>query len=109
MKNPVIHWRYQRYSAIILFFISIWLSFSVLCLNGFNYNEIINWVKSPINYLLLTIFFIVSFFHMRLGMQVVLEDYISNSSCRNRLILIVNVISWLLTAIALLCIVSIVF
>ena len=46
---------------------------------------------------------------MRLGMQVVLEDYISNSSFRNRLILIVNVISWILTAIALLCIVSIVF
>ena len=91
-----------------IIFVSIWLSFSVLCLNGFNYNEIINWVKSPINYFLLIIFFIVSFFHMRLGMQVVLEDYISNSSFRNRLILIVNVISWILTAIAFLCIVSIV-
>ena len=106
MKNPVNHWKYQRYSAIILFFISIWLSVSILCLSGFNYNEIITWVRFPVNYLLLMIFFIVSFFHARLGLQVVLEDYISNISLRNRLILIVNVISWILTAIAFLCLVS---
>ena len=108
MKSPVAHWKYQRYSAIILFFVSIWLSVSVICLSGYDYNEMIDWVRSPIYYFLLIIFFITSFFHARLGLQVVLEDYISNISLRNRLILSINVISWILTVIAFLCIVNIV-
>jgi len=109
MKSAIAHWRYQRYSAILLFFISLWLSISVICLNSYDYDQIISWIKSPLSCLLLIVFFITSFFHARLGLQVVLEDYISTDSLRNNLILIVKYLSWLLTVLAVLFIFMIVF
>ena len=104
MKNAVNHWKYQRYSAILLFFISLWLCLSIICVSNFSYIEIIAWLKSPINSILMVFFFLVSFFHARLGLQVVLEDYIVNLTTRNRLLFMVNGLSWVLSLVALLCI-----
>ena len=109
MKSVVGHWKYQRYSAILLFFISLWLSISIICLSNYGYNQIISWIRSPSSYLLLIVFFATSFFHARLGLQVVLEDYVSNELLRNNLILVVKYLSWLLTALAVLFVLMIVY
>ncbi len=109
MKSVVGHWKYQRYSAILLFFISLWLSISIICLSNYGYNQIISWIRSPSSYLLLIVFFATSFFHVRLGLQVVLEDYVSNELLRNNLILVVKYLSWLLTALAVLFVLMIVY
>ena len=109
MKSVVGHWKYQRYSAILLFFISLWLSISIICLSNYGYNQIISWIRSPSSYLLLIVFFATSFFHARLGLQVVLEDYVSNEVLRNNLILAVKYLSWLLTALAVLFVLMIVY
>ncbi|MGY8975270.1 MAG: succinate dehydrogenase, hydrophobic membrane anchor protein, partial [Alphaproteobacteria bacterium] len=66
-------------------------------------------IKSPINALFLSIFFISSFMHMSLGMQVVLEDYVSNKLLRNRLIVIIKSLSWFLLALSILLILKIIF
>tara|TARA_B100000686_G_scaffold14136_1_gene13526 strand:+ start:6395 stop:6724 length:330 start_codon:yes stop_codon:yes gene_type:complete len=109
MKSVVGHWKYQRYSAILLLFISLWLSISIICFSNYDYNQIVSWIRSPYGYLLLLVFFITSFFHARLGIQVVLEDYVSNEGLRNNLILIVKYLSWLLSALAVLFVLMIVF
>ena len=40
--------------------------------------------------------------HMRLGLQVVIEDYISNILIRKRLIIGINNLSWMLTILSIL-------
>ena len=57
----------------------------------------------------MSIFFISSFMHMSLGMQVVLEDYVSNKLLRNRLIVIIKSLSWFLLALSILLILKIIF
>ena len=109
MKSVVIHWKYQRYSAILLFLISLWLFMSVIGISNYDYNQIVSWIKSPFRYLLFIAFFVISFFHVRLGLQVILEDYVSNKGLRNNLILIVKYLSWLLTALAVLFVLMIVY
>ena len=109
MSNIVRHWKFQRYSAIVNLILAIWLAVSVLCLHDYSFQETISWIKSPINALFLSIFFISSFMHMSLGMQVVLEDYVSNKLLRNRLIVIIKSLSWLLVICSILLILKIIF
>ena len=109
MSNIVRHWKFQRYSAIVNLILAIWLAVSVLCLHDYSFQETINWIKSPINALFLSIFFISSFMHMSLGMQVVLEDYVSNKLLRNRLIVTIKSLSWFLLALSILLILKIIF
>ena len=109
MSNIVNHWKFQRYSAIVNLILAIWLAVSVLCIQEYSFQETINWIKSPINAFFLSIFFISSFMHMSLGMQVVLEDYVSNKLLRNRLIVIIKGLSWFLLALSILLILKIIF
>ena len=109
MSNIVRHWKFQRYSAIVNLILAIWLAVSVLCLHDYSFQETISWIKSPINALFLSIFFISSFMHMSLGMQVVLEDYVSNKLLRKRLIVIIKSLSWFLLALSILLILKIIF
>jgi succinate dehydrogenase / fumarate reductase membrane anchor subunit len=109
MSNIVRHWKFQRYSAIVNLILAIWLAVSVLCLHDYSFQETISWIKSPINALFLSIFFISSFMHMSLGMQVVIEDYIPNKLLRKRLIVIIKSLSWLLVICSILLILKIIF
>ena len=108
MSSAVKHWKIQRYSAIMNLFIALWLAVSLLCIQGNSYEETIKWLKYPVNSILISLFFITSFLHMRLGLQVVIEDYISNILIRKRLIIGINSLSWILTILSILSVLKIV-
>ena len=109
MSNIVRHWKFQRYSAIVNLILAIWLAVSVLCLHDYSFQATISWIKSPINAFFLSVFFVSSFMHMSLGMQVVIEDYIPNKLLRKRLIVIIKSLSWLLVICSILLILKIIF
>tara|TARA_B100001029_G_C15051485_1_gene451071 strand:+ start:1301 stop:1636 length:336 start_codon:yes stop_codon:yes gene_type:complete len=108
MSSVVKHWKIQRYSAIANLILALWLAIGILCIQGYSFLETIQWVKSPINSVLISLFFITSFMHMRLGLQVVIEDYISNILIRKRLIIAINSLSWILTILSILSVLKIV-
>ena len=109
MISPLGHWKLQRFSAILLLFITIWLVFSIVCMKDNTYSEIVMWMKSPINGIILVAFFILSFLHASLGLQVIIEDYIANSVIRNRLIFIIKIFSWILSLLSIFFVFMIVF
>ena len=108
MSSIVKHWKIQRYSAIANLILALWLAIGIMCIQGSSFLETIQWVKSPINSVLISLFFITSFMHMRLGLQVVIEDYISNILIRKRLIIAINSLSWILTILSILSVLKIV-
>ena len=108
MSSIVKHWKIQRYSAIANLSLALWLAIGILCIQVYSFLETIQWVKSPINSVLISLFFITSFMHMRLGLQVVIEDYISNILIRKRLIIGINSLSWILTILSILSVLKIV-
>lgn len=76
------HWTVQRLTAILLLPLSYWfLEFLRFALNA-NYFEIIEWLSAPLNKMALIAWFLVVFYHAAIGLQVVLEDYISNTQKR---------------------------
>jgi len=79
-KEGAHHWWLQRVTAAGNFLLMLWLVISLLLLPSFDYEPVHDWVASPINTVLLALTIINVCWHFRLGMQVVIEDYVHGGS-----------------------------
>lgn len=70
------HWLLQRYTAIGNLFLGLWLAFSLATMPGYDYATVMKWVTAPLSATLLALFVVSTFWHARLGLQVVIEDYV---------------------------------
>ena len=86
----------QRVTALALVPLTLWFIFSIACLPEASHADIVNWVKSPFNLVMLILTIIVSFYHGQIGIQVVLEDYISEYGIRVVSILAIKLLSFFL-------------
>ena len=75
-KRAVAHWWMQRLTAAVLLPIAIWFAFAVAMLAGASYETVVSWLRSPIVTTLLFLFVVATFYHIKLGMQVIIEDYV---------------------------------
>ena len=76
-RNSVLnHWILQKVSALVLIPTGIWFLFIIKDFLYYDFTNKILWFKNFYNSLLLSIFILVSIFHLRLGLTVVIEDYI---------------------------------
>lgn len=87
------HWIMQRFSAIALIPLCIWLVLSVFQIihDPFNYMPI--FFAYPINTLMGILFIIFSLYHGTLGMTVIIEDYIHDKVKKYFYIILINFIS----------------
>jgi len=72
----------QRVSALALIVLVPWFLFSVMKAALGGYSDALAWAGSPLNATLLILTAGAAFYHMRLGMQVVIEDYIGKPGTR---------------------------
>jgi len=75
-KEGVGHWRLQRLTAIAVLPLSLWFSYSLMAVVGAPYTEVVAWIARPHVTVLLLALVIALFWHLKLGIQVVLEDYV---------------------------------
>ena len=71
------HFIHQRLTAVALIPLVLWFCFAIAMLPNMDYESLIHWVKNPINSVLLMVTISVSFYHLQLGLQVIIEDYIA--------------------------------
>ena len=95
------HWWYQKISALLMLPITLWFIFILPSFISFGYKSKLEWISSFPNNLLLTIFFVISSYHIKLGLTVVIEDYIHNNRIKKILINIVFVITLSVVLVAL--------
>lgn len=81
-KSGTGHHIRQRVSAIALVFLVPWFLYSVIAATQAGYDGARDWVAQPWNAILLILTFGAAFYHMRLGMQVIIEDYIHKSGTK---------------------------
>lgn len=95
------HWWHQRFTAIMLVILTIWLFFFSWQLRNQDLIEVIEVIKNPYNVIMLSIFTLAGFYHAALGMQVVIEDYVTCRAYRLIMLLTVQIFS-IVTAISFL-------
>lgn len=81
-KSGVEHWWLQRITAFLLIPFGIWFIFSFFPVIGADYESIVIWLHSFGNGVLLVFFLSLIYSHAYLGLQVVIEDYISRIGVR---------------------------
>ncbi len=75
-KSGLHHWWVERVTAIALVPLTIWFIYAVLHLLGAPQAAVHHFVAHPVNTVLLLALVAMTFHHMQLGLQVVMEDYI---------------------------------
>ena len=81
--NETRKWILHRISAIILAPVYIWLYFSLISFSTKNYSEAINFFKNPLFEILTIIVFFVGFFHAKISLGEIFEDYIHNQKIKD--------------------------
>jgi succinate dehydrogenase / fumarate reductase, membrane anchor subunit len=105
-KEGVGHWWAQRLTSVALIPLVLWLAFSLACLPGMSYIEFRGWLNSPITATLLVLFLIALFYHLQLGLQVILEDYVHSGWLKLLSLVLVNFTCWLLGVAAVLSVIK---
>jgi succinate dehydrogenase / fumarate reductase membrane anchor subunit len=98
------HWRAERITALALIPLTIWFIYAVLHLLGATQPAVHRFVAHPVNTVLLLAMVAMTFHHMQLGLQVVMEDYIHDRKWQSSALLLNKAVALIL---GLLCVVSI--
>ena len=69
------HWWHQRLTAGSNLFLMLWFLFSLARLSGYDYAAVHAWLQSPWAAIPMMLLIVSVFYHFRLGLQVVIEDY----------------------------------
>ena len=91
--NETRKWILHRVSAIILVPLYVWLFFSLIVLSTKNYSEAIYFFESPLFTILTIIVFFVAFFHAKISLSEIFEDYIHDKKIKDVANLLVSIFS----------------
>ena len=75
-KEGTHHWWWQRVTAVAMIPLSLWFISGLLCMIEGDYQQALAWVSKPHVTVLTVAFLGALFYHLKLGMQVVIEDYV---------------------------------
>jgi len=103
-KEGTHHWLLQRFTAVGNLLLVVWLGVSLLLLPNLAYPTVSEWISSPVPATAMALLVISTFWHARLGMQVMIEDYF-NGANRFGAIVALNLVAFAGAAFGLLCII----
>ncbi len=106
-KDGTHHWWLQRVTAIALVPLTIWFVASLVVLAGAPLEAFAAWVGQPLVAVLLGLFVVIGFWHLKLGVQVVVEDYVHAESTKILVQMLVNFATVVLGAAAIFSILKI--
>ena len=94
-KHGVGHFIAQRVTAIALLLLLLWGAASVIGLAHGDYGTAADWLHAPLNAALVVLLAFAAFWHMQLGMRVIIEDYFQKASTKGALLVLNIFVSWL--------------
>ena len=91
-KEGADHWWWQRLTAILLVPLSLWFVASIwwLVVGGATYEAFQDWLSGPVAAILMLIFVGALFYHLKLGLQVVIEDYVHKKAVKWTFLIMIN-------------------
>lgn len=93
-KSGLQDWITVRITSVANIFLMSWFSLSMIHLIGTGHDGFIAWLSQPLNAIFMCAFVISSFVHAKLGLQVIIEDYVHNEGNKIRELLALNLLFW---------------
>jgi succinate dehydrogenase / fumarate reductase, membrane anchor subunit len=75
-------WWAERLTSVALVPLTLWFVYAALHLSGWPRASVAHWAGNPINAALLVALVLVTFRHLQLGLQAVIEDYVHDERVR---------------------------
>jgi succinate dehydrogenase / fumarate reductase membrane anchor subunit len=108
-KEGASHWWAQRVTAVALIALTLWFVSALLQLGDFSHATVVAWIGSPLNAVLLSVLVGTTAYHSQLGVQVVVEDYVSSHGWKIVTLLLVNFVHVVLAVLGVFSVLRIAF
>lgn len=72
------HFLWQRITAILLIPLTVWFAITAIGLSGVSQVSAMIFLSNPMHAILMGMFLLIALYHMSLGLQEVIVDYIAN-------------------------------
>ena len=108
-KEGVGHWWAQRLTSLALIPLTLWFVVSMAIMTGAGYEEVRDWAASPVVAGLMILLIVTTFYHMSLGLQVVIEDYVGQEGVKFATLILVQATSVVLALIGVLSVLMLLF
>ncbi len=107
--SGVEHWWAQRFSAILMLALAAWVAYALTSVIGASHADVSVFLARPFNAALAIVFIVTSLYHSRLGLQVVIEDYIHHRGLEMALLVFIKLAAIVGGALAVFAILNIAF
>ena len=101
------HWWIERLTSISTLLLFFWLGASLLTLPALDHQTIVAWLSSPTAAVPMLLLIVSTFWHLKLGMQVVIEDYVHDAGWKFFSIVLLKFFTILLAALAIFAVLKI--
>jgi succinate dehydrogenase / fumarate reductase membrane anchor subunit len=95
-KSGTGHFIAQRVTAVFLVLLLVWFAVAAASLAGADYSTIVAWVSSPIVSVLLISLVGIGCYHLYLGLQVIVEDYVASDLNKLVTLLVLRAVCFLM-------------
>lgn len=106
-KSGVHHFMTIRFTSILLVPVILWFVYAIACLGAADVETARAFVGHPINACALILLLLAGFYHSALGIQVVLEDYVSHHGMRLTIQFLFNTCCFLLAIIGVIAVLKV--
>jgi len=103
------HWWTQRVSSVALVLLGLWFVFSLVRMPDLSYVTVTAWIASPFNAVLLVLLIGTMIYHSLLGVQVVVEDYVSHHGTKIVTMMALQFLHYVLAALGIFAVLRIAF
>jgi succinate dehydrogenase / fumarate reductase membrane anchor subunit len=108
-KEGVEHWWAQRVTAVALILLGLWFTASLVVMVGADRSVVLAWLHAPVPAILAILLLIAVFYHGSLGLQVVIEDYVSAEWPKIAALVVMRLVSFALAVAGIFAVLRIAF
>ena len=96
------HWGLERLLSVATLLLFVWFLVSLWRLPTYDQQSIAEWLKDPLAAVPMLLLIVTTFWHLKLGLVVVVEDYVHEAGGRFAWLLLINIFSLFGAGLALL-------
>jgi succinate dehydrogenase / fumarate reductase membrane anchor subunit len=108
-KSGARHWWHERLTSVSTLLLFVWLLVSLLRLPMLDYGTVNDWLRSPLAAVPMLLLIVSTFWHLKLGMQVIIEDYVHDEGLKLFSITLLNFLAIGAAALAFFAVLKIAF